>query len=279
MVAAVLAAAAVRGWRLTRDTRPGARSAAGARPGIAARVAAGLRLGPSGSTGIGMASARGSGAAAVPVRPALVGAIVGLASVVAAMVFAASLARLTAEPARYGIPWDLATDLAPAQAQEVAGRDDIGDLAILVNATVIVEGEDAQGYALGVEKGDVSFTVLDGRPPSQAAEIALGPDLLERLNVTIGDGVSLLDTNGQPRRLEVVGRVLVPDTDDYVFTAGAVLTPDGLDEVRQSDAVGQVVLNWRPGVDEVAARARLQQDYPYALSAYSRPAPPTRSPI
>ena len=198
---------------------------------------------------------------------------------IAAMVFAASLGRLTAEPARYGVPWDLATDLAPAQAQAVAGRDDIGDLAILITATVMVAGEDAQGYALGVEKGAASFTVLDGRSPSQAAEIALGPDLLERLDVTIGDRVSLLDTDGQPRRLEVVGRVLVPDTNDYVFTAGAVLTPDGLDEVRQSDAVGQVLLNWRPGVDAVAARAQLQQDYPYALSAYSHPIPPTRSPI
>ena len=274
VVAAILAAAAVRGWRFTRDMRFGAGSAAEARPGIAARVAARLRLSPGGPPGIGMALARGSGAAAVPVRSALVGCIVGLASVVAAMVFAASLGRLTAEPARYGVPWDLATDLAPAQAQEVAGRDDIGDLAILVTATVMVAGEDAQGYALGVEKGAASFTVLDGRSPSQAAEIALGPDLLERLDVTIGDRVSLLDTDGQPRRLEVVGRVLVPDTDDYVFTAGAVLTPDGLDEVRQSDAVGQVLLNWRPGVDAVAARAQLQQDYPYALSAYSRPSAP-----
>ena len=72
----------------------------------------------------------------------------------------------------------------------------------------MVEGEDAQGYALDVEKGDASFTVLDGRLPAEATEIALGPDQLERLDVTIGDRVSLLDTDGRPRRLEVVGRVL-----------------------------------------------------------------------
>ena len=274
VVVAVLAAAAVRGWRFTRDMRLGAGSVAEARRDIAARVAARLRLSPGGPAGVGMALARGSGAAPVPLRSALFGSIVGLASVVAAMVFAASLGRLAAEPDRYGVPWDLATDLAPAQAQAVAGRDDIGDLAILVTATVMVEGEDAQGYALGVEKGAASFTVLDGRAPADAVEVALGPDLLERLDVTIGDRVSLLDTNGQPRRLEVVGRVLVPDTDDYVFTAGAVFTTDGLDEFRQSDPSGQVVLNWRAGVDPVAAGARLQQDHPYALSAYSRPSAP-----
>ena len=273
VVAAILAAAAVRGWRFTRDMRFGAGSAVEARPGIAARVAARLRLSPGGPPGIGMALARGSGAAAVPVRSALVGCIVGLASVIAAMVFAASLGRLTAEPARYGVPWDLATDLAPAQAQEVAGRDDIGDLAILVTATVMVAGEDAQGYALGVERAlrpSPCSTAAHhlkpqkspwDRPPGTARRDDRGPR-------------SLLDTDGQPRRLEVVGRVLVPDTDDYMFTAGAVLTPEGLDEVRQSDAVGQVLLNWRPGVDAVAARAQLQQDYPYTLYSYSRPSAP-----
>ena len=271
---AVLAASAVRGWRFGRDARFGTGSATDARLGEAARITTRLRLGPSGPAGISIALTRGSGAAAVPVRSALVGSIVGLASVVAAMVFAASLDRLTAEPARYGVPWDLTTDLAPAEAHEVAGRDDIGDLAILATATVVVEGEDIQGYALVIEKGAASFTMLDGRPPSHAGEIALGPDLLDRLNVTIGDSVSLLDTIGQPRQLDVVGRVLVPDTDDFVFTAGAAFTPDGLDEVRQSDTNGQVVLNWRAGADGDAAAARLQQDYPYALSAYSRPDAP-----
>jgi hypothetical protein len=274
VVVVVLAAATVRGWKFTRETRLGAGSAARPRPGFAARVAARLRLGPSGAAGIGIASAPGSSPAAVPFRPALVGSIVGLASVVAAIVFAASLGRLTTEPARYGIPWDLATDLAVEQAREVAARDDIGDLAVLVTANVVVEGDEAQGYALDVEKGDASFSMLEGRPPSDAAEIALGPDQLTRLNVTIGDRVSLLDTSGQPRRLEVVGRVLVPDTNDYAFTAGAVLTPDGLDQVRQSDGARQVVVNWRSGVDTAAARARLQRDYPYALSAYSRPGAP-----
>jgi putative ABC transport system permease protein len=120
----------------------------------------------------------------------------------------------------------------------------------------------------------VSFTVIDGRLPSRAAEVALGPDQLERLNAKIGDHVSLVDTNAQSRVVEVVGRVLVPDTNDYTFTAGAVFTEDGLDQVRQSDGSGQVVLIWRAGVDPAAARARLQQDHPYALSAYSRPAAP-----
>ena len=118
--------------------------------------------------------------------------------------------------------------------------------------------------------------MLDGRSPSHAAEIALGPDLLERLDVTIGDRVSLLDTDGQPRRLEVVGRVLVPDTDDYVFTAGAVLTPDGLDEVRQSDAVGQVVLNWRAGVDGVAAASSAPAGLPVRPVCVQPPQRPQR---
>jgi predicted lysophospholipase L1 biosynthesis ABC-type transport system permease subunit len=219
-------------------------------------------------------STRGSGAAAVPVRPALVGAIVALAGVVAAMVFAASLYRLTADPTRYGIAWDLATDIPAEQAHEIARRDDIGDLAVLASATVMVEGKDAQGHALDVVTGDASFTVLDGRLPAEATEIALGPDQLERLDATIGDRVSLLGTNDRPRRLAIVGRVLVPDTNDYGFTAGVVLTPDGLERVRQSDGSRQIVLNWRARVDADAATARLREDHPYALSAYSRPGVP-----
>jgi hypothetical protein len=64
-----------------------------------------------GNVGIRMAFEPGHGRTAVPVRSALVGTIVAVASVVAALVFGASLAHLVSTPRLYGQNWQQQLDL------------------------------------------------------------------------------------------------------------------------------------------------------------------------
>ena len=66
----------------------------------------GAGLPPSMATGIGFALERGRGRGAVPVRSSILGASFGVSAVVAALLFAASLDRLTSTPLFYGWTWD-----------------------------------------------------------------------------------------------------------------------------------------------------------------------------
>ena len=222
-----------------------------------------------------MALEPGAGRTAVPVRPALTGAVLGLAGVVATFVFAASLTRLTDTPERYGAPWDFLPEPAADEVQPISEKPYVGEAGVVRAAYVELDGTEAQGNALEVVKGNPSFTMLDGRPPSNAAEVALGPDLLARLDIRIGDHIAVSNASGgSPFRTEVVGRVLTPGLDDVAFTNAAVFTTDGLERARQSEGFTQMVVNWSPDIDAGTAEARLREEYPEAVSAYSEVRPP-----
>jgi hypothetical protein len=55
---------------------------------------------------------------------------------------------------------------------------------------------------------------------------------------------------------------------------GAGLTPEGLEQARQSDGTERVVVSFRPGVDEAAATRRLAAAYPTSMESYVEPKPP-----
>ncbi len=93
---------------------PGAAGAADpAGPAEASRLGAALgRLGSApGSIGVRMAFEPGHGRTAVPVRSALAGTIVAVTSVIAALVFGASLIHLVSTPRLYGQRWQQELDL------------------------------------------------------------------------------------------------------------------------------------------------------------------------
>src|SRR4029450_5479429 len=82
-----------------------------ARPSRLTAGAARAGLPPRAGTGIRMALERGQGRTAVPVRSALVGTVLAIASVTAAATFSASLDRLARTPALYGWTWDVAAGI------------------------------------------------------------------------------------------------------------------------------------------------------------------------
>jgi hypothetical protein len=268
----VLVGGALAGWSVAR-THAGA-AVERTRPTVGARAARTLRLGPGSTTGVRLALEPGVGRATVPVRSALIAALVAVAGVVGSLTFASSLDRLRTTPARYGQPWDLAPELLPADVPDIQRRPDVGEMAALHRASVVLSGQDLSGYAVEALKGSPQLLLMGGRPPANGREVALGRDLLRRIHLGIGDTVEFASGNGAARTFSVVGVVLTPSQDLDPIAGGALFTVDGLQAVSQSAEQVQGVLRWRAGVDAGAAEARFSKAYPTAVSAYSHPRPP-----
>jgi hypothetical protein len=213
----------------------------------------------------------GRGRSAVPVRPALVGAIVGVLGVLAAFTFSAGVSDASANPARFGQTWQLDTflgeggqDFSPAGSQvlravaadpEVTGVDD----ALVAGAqSGQVSVESFTYTSVGGKRVQVVLT--GGRMPASASEIVLGPTTAKAMHATIGSTIRL--TGGPvPRTLTVTGTGFVPEGPHNTYDDGAWLTQAGFDRLFHGAEVAfkfhLAVVSLRPGADVAAASRRL----------------------
>jgi hypothetical protein len=258
-----------------RTVRP-APAAARHRPSLAGRL---LRAGApvSVATGLRLATDPGRRAGAVPVRSAFAGIAIGLTGVLAAGVLATSFHHLEAHPAAWGWTWSSQPDyFGDDDPGEVAARlaadrglDAVGNYT---TATVQLDGAPMTGASLPTLRGTLSPTVVRGRLPARADEVALGEETRRALGVAIGGRVRGSDTaGGSPHELTVVGTVLVPSSGgEYTVDVGAFFTPDGLGAVQQGEPDTSLVLRYPPGADTAAIEARLQRDYGLSFTPFAR---------
>ncbi len=260
-------------WSASRGTDE--RGEATTTPSTVSALAARAGIGPSAVTGLRMAFEPGHGRTRVPVRSALLGAVIGTVGVVGALTFASSLDRLVATPARWGWNWDLLPDAVDGDLDRFAADPDIAEVGQVVHTFVQVEGEGLQGFAVEPRKGTPWLSVLDGRQPADAGEVVLGRDLLGRLDKEVGDTVALSPSSGrqdEPLSYEVVGTAVFPTFETEAFAGGAGFTPEGLARVGLSDDLSRrTILTFRPGVDEPAALERLTDAYDNRFPVYARP--------
>ena len=227
---------------------------------------------PSVTTGVRMALDPGRGRTAVPVRPAVASAIVGVAGVVAALTFGAALNWLVHEPAAYGWSWDASVVGArtPEELDEAASTladdDDVDGTAALGVLPIRLGGRPIGAYALESLEGGEFTTVLEGRAPTAADEVLVGSGTLDRLGAGVGDSITAAGLEGSARhRLTVVGRGVfpefvhpaVPDSDTGSYDDFALLTRAGSDDFVE-DAGGEyfsfVLVRMGPGDDAVESR-------------------------
>jgi hypothetical protein len=250
--------------------RPGA-----AQPGASeARRFAWVRRSAPVTIGLGttMAFERGTGRRRVPTRPALVGAVVGVLGVVAAMTIAAGLDDALGHPERAGVAWDAyvlpnAPDdsplgVEPALVDRIRSSPDISSVAVADRHVVDVAGVGAPGFTLRHRPGDTSIELVtvEGRGPRSPGEVAIGPATAKSLDVGIGDTIRV----GSPvQRLQVVGVALFPSEVHSAFDEGVWLVPRDLDaaigKIAESESLARmVVVRYRDGVDVDAAVGRLR---------------------
>ncbi len=236
-----------------------------ARPSKLAASAARVGLPPSAVTGIRMALERGQGRTAVPVRSALVGTVLAIASVTAAATFSASLDRLARTPALYGWTWDVAAgigwfefDTKKVVASLSADRR-VAAAAGVAFGEVRVQGRQVASIGIDPLRGDVFLfpTLLEGRPPRGQDEIVLGSKLLQRLHRRVGDPVTVV-VNDRTVRMRVVGRAVFPalGAGSFIETGlgeGAAVRAKLFDDPASPGIYTMLLIRFTPGAGVRAA--------------------------
>lgn len=220
--------------------------------------------------GVRMAVESGQVGSRVPVRSALLGTTVAVAAVAGGLVFTAALDRLVATPALQGWTWDVTVGDETVDILDKGRR--------LLGANPLVEGFSAisgSGYRLtlggtsvgvtGLERieGDVGPSVIEGRLPERAGEVALGPGTIEQLHVRIGDQVEAtsVDDGTPTATFEVVGVALLGPALDFTATIGegALVILDDMQELfGEASTTASFLVDYTEGADPDAAFASLQ---------------------
>ncbi|HEV2685667.1 MAG TPA: ABC transporter permease, partial [Actinomycetota bacterium] len=269
---------------LARATLPALRLASG-RSGdtlstgrsVLAETAARAGFAPPAASGIRMAFEQHHGKRSLPLRSALAGSIVGLAALIAALMFASSLTHLVGVPASYGQRW---TVIADSSFGTVSLKEHASHLNTDPEVTgytggnygaVTIEGRDVPAIGLDRLKGDVYPALLgQGRAAEQPNEIVLGTLVMRRLRTSIGRTIPVqLPTEPQPRIMTVVGRAVFPSFGRGSFTTtsigdgAAVVSADLAPYEKQinpyaSEPYNFLLIRLREGPGRAAAEKRLQ---------------------
>jgi ABC-type lipoprotein release transport system permease subunit len=204
------------------------------------------------------------GPAALPSRPALVGAAVGIAGVVAALTFGTQVDHLLATPKLWGANYDaIVTTGERATSDErtadvIAGMPDVAAVARFdsMNLAVYAGDREVQDEAvtLWAHRGAIPAMVPEGRAPVAPDEMALGAEVLDRLGVDVGDTVEI-DRDGERVALRVVGRHLQPAENDA--NSGILLTPEAFQALPGEHDDSGMLVRFRPPVDVETAVHRL----------------------
>jgi ABC-type lipoprotein release transport system permease subunit len=276
ILAFVLASVVLPAWWAARARGDALGVAVPAGPGRQSLVAGALAATgapPPAVTGVRMALEPGRGRTAVPVRAAMAGATAAVCAVMAAGGFGASLARLAGSPPAYGVAWDVAlggfaTGAAgePIAARLLANPEIAAVAGMLGQLDVSVDGRPVPVLAIEEREGSVPPAVIEGREPLRSDEIALGSTTLQRLGRRVGDTVTVAAGEQPPRRLRVVGRVVLhqPGWDSVITPGnGGVVHPDELRRLAPDPSLedpGTFLVRFAPGVDRERAVAGLRQD-------------------
>jgi hypothetical protein len=307
---AIVVVLALGTWPAVRTARragraDGAEARGTPRPSRTAVLLAGAGAPPSALIGVRRALERGHGRAAVPARTALLGSVLAVAALSAAVVFGASLGHLTSTPALYGQPYDAWFSPSgsgnAASAAQFSGlvttleRDpDITVITMGGSGGVMIDGRVVSAIAGASLRGPLTLVASGGRLPRAASEVALGATTLRQLGAHVGSDVRV--TVPQPAGgtrtswYRVTGTaVFAPSDGTGGLGTGAAFTLDGLltpqcgrlpagaaqDACRLRTVFGvggDILVTAVPGPRGRADLARLARAYPAEVNL---PYPPT----
>jgi hypothetical protein len=188
-----------------------------ARGSSVARAATATGLPPTAVTGIRFALEPGVGRTTVPVRSAILGAILALTVVVTTVTFGSSLNTLVSHPSLYGWNW----------SYDIDGGGGLGDIpahrvATLLDADHFVAGWTGVYYST-LEIDGVNVAVMGGTPDAAVGppllsghglegphQVVLGAATLAELHKRLGDTVDVGRAGSTRTTLKIVGTATMP---------------------------------------------------------------------
>ena len=280
---------AAAGWRRSTHS-PSPVATAAANSGLSVSAVAGIRF----------AVEPGAEADAVPVRSAILGAVLAVIVIVATVVFGSSLNSLVSHPSLYGWNWNDAL---------IAGGG-VGDIPAAQSASLLDHDPKVaawSGYWFGTLQLDgVAVPVIGGTPNEAVGppvlnghrldandQIVLGPGTLAQLHKSVGDTVTVRYGTTTPHALRIVGTATMPAvgiagvTGHPSMGTGAVvpyqLIPASVRNQFDLSPSGPnaIFVRLKPGtdgaqalrsLDHIAAKLTLPTNYATAVLAVQRPA-------
>jgi hypothetical protein len=198
---------------------PGTALARRSRPSSswAARGATRAGLPPSAVAGVRFALEPGAGRSAVPVRSAILGAILAVTVVVATVTFGSSLNTLVSHPALYGWNWTYDMDgggglgdiPGQAAARLLATDPFVESWTGIYYSTLQLDGSNVPVMG-GTPNAAVAPPLLSGHGLEAADQVVLGATTLRQLHKRIGDTVEVRSHHGDPATLTIVGTATLP---------------------------------------------------------------------
>jgi hypothetical protein len=214
----------------------------------------------------------GRGASAVPARPALLGAVVGVLGVLATFTFTAGITDAATHPARFG---------QTSQLEEFLGLNGHAFASAGPALTTVAKDRDVTGvndgriavaycgqtsittYTYSPQGGKALPVVLTGgRMPTTPTEIVLAPLTATELHARVGSVIPLRGT-AAPERATVTGIGFVPEGPHNSYADGGWITAASYDRLFQHATYAYkfriASVSTRPGTDLAALAARLNQ--------------------
>lgn len=209
----------------------------------------------------------GAGRDPVPVRSAVLGAVIAVVALVGTVTFAASLTSLVDHPALYGWNWDYllgaGANMPEPQVTTLLDHDRyIQAWSGAYAGQLTLDGQETPVLAM-TPGARVGPSVLTGHGLASASQVVLGPETLQALHTHLGGTVLATEGGGSRVRLRVVGTATLPalgSTGQHLeMGVGAVvdyrLLPSYiLNQFGVKDAGPQTALvRLKPGTDRAAA--------------------------
>jgi hypothetical protein len=271
VLSAVSAAISFRGMP---HRRPADDLASQQQPSRILAAAGAARLPAPALTGVRFALVPGSGRTSVPVRSAVLGAVLAVMVLVGTVTFGASLSSLVSHPSLYGWNWDYMLsaggDLPQQKVTALLDQDRyVAAWSGVYTATLLIDGQEVP--VLGEAPGTtVAPLLLSGHSVQAAGQVVLGSATLSQLGQHLGGTVEVSSGGATPpARLRIVGTATLP-----AFGGGGLHLEMGVGAVLSYKLLPLIdtntfgsplpgpqdaLLRLRPDVDQAAAYRSLEQ--------------------
>jgi hypothetical protein len=269
-------------------------------PSRAAGAAASAGLPVSAVTGIRFALEPGAEADSVPVRSAILGAMLTVVVVIATVVFGASLDSLVSHPNLYGWNWNYAVlagggagDVPAAASAALLDHDpSVAAWSGYYFGSLQIDGQTVPVIA-GSPGAPVAPPILTGHGFDASGQIVLAPGTLAAIHKKVGDTVTVRYGTTTPHRLTIVGTATMPAIGvggvtghaslgtgavvDYQFLPASErdqfgLSPTGPNAIFVRLKSGVETTAALRGLDHIAGKLSLPTNYSSVVLPAQRPA-------